>query len=277
MARARPLLNAAAMRERKPEDAREQGVAGNDEGERDPRRERAMQKRRQERRAERSGGAPKGEVVEAGADEMSAVSVDETEVQAVRDRQIDRYTQADHMGMLALHRAESIWRRREAAPALAKGFGKTAEKSLAGWFRGKLEDAFKGVLKMAEIGIDTATKSVGFVREGVEGGAEAERAAAQVDAIDALVNSTTHNFKAATAQAIAQVRGAAPAELFRLDLDRGPIITSADLDLLVVRLEAELFEAEREHMTVNETVDRFQHDRKDLGAEIEASKKAHTE
>ncbi len=246
-----------------------------------PAKARALMRRAQERRERsRDGGGP--QIVDPKDDEMSVIAVEEKDVQTIRDRLIDRVDDAHDKGELAIHRFESILRHRDAEPALEKGFGETAKKTAVDWFVDKLTEGAKGVLEAAELPVVGVEKGVSIAREGLEGETEAKKAAAKLHIVDELVNSTRHAFAQATAAAKSAIRGAPPTVLFKADAaanDQRPIISSTDVD----EIDARLLSMTRNAMlssgaiTVNEYLDQVKHDKNEMDAEIDASKKAQKE
>ncbi len=256
----------------------------------DPARAQAIMRRMQARRDKarqgeerrEGGGAPHGEVVEAEADEMSMVEVDGKDIQAVRERLIERLDDAERMGALARDRFQSVLRQRDAEPVLEKGFGETAKATAIDWFVDKVKDGVKDVFEAGEVALGPAEKSVSFARESLGGITEAGQAEAKVAAVDRLVNDTRHAFQRATDAGKAAVAKGQPMDLFKADAaaeERGPIITSGDVDELVTKLLALLTEqlGKSGTLTTNEFLDRAKRDHANISVEVDESKKRQTE
>jgi hypothetical protein len=240
-----------------------------------------------QRMRERREGGPQADVVEAQDDEMSVVTVEERDIQAVRDRLIARVNRAEAMGWLACDRFQSILRQRDAAPVLEKGFGETAKKETLSWFKSKLKDgsALIGVdaaLAAVEIPLSPIAKGVNIAREGLEGVTEANQAEAKLEAIDRIVNETRHAVVRATDTARQAIGSAEPMELFKADAaidDQLPIISSNDVDELVTKLLALLTQelGQSGSLTANEWADRAKRDRENIGVETDKVKRRQTE
>jgi hypothetical protein len=240
-----------------------------------------------QRMKQRRDAEPQADVVDAQDDGMSVVTVEEKEIQAVRDRLIARVNQAQVMGWLAADRFQSILRQRDAAPVLEKGFGETAKKEAVGWFKSKLKDGSKligidAALAAVEIPLSPIAKGVNIAREGLEGVTQANQAGAKLEVIDRLVNETRHAVVRATDTARQAIGGAQPMDLFKADAaidDQLPIISSGDVDELVTKLLALLTQelGQSGSLTANEWADRAKRDRENIGVETDKVKERQTE
>jgi hypothetical protein len=233
-------------------------------------REHAQMKRRAERKRE-------PQVVEPNADEISEVAIEERDIQKVRNRLAERVGLARDMGWLALERFQSLLRSREAAPAIEKGFAQTAKKSAVDWYSGKLKEGVRAVFAAIEVPLAPVEKVLGFARESLDGTTQADQAAAKVQAVDQIVDETRHAILRTTAAFQAAIAGADPMDLFKADAaidDQIPIISSGDVDEMIAKMTALLNETlyKSGSLTTNEYLDRFQHDRRHLSKEIDATK-----
>ena len=222
------------------------------------------------------------EVDDPKDDEIGMLSVDPESIEQARNRLCERVEHGQQRVWLALARFEELVRDRDLSGALKGGFTHTAQKRVTDWFTDKLKSGLTAVLKTGELPIATATKGVSIAREALEGQTKAEKTRVHLDAMSQLTSSTRQVCVAISTAALTAIRSAIPNDVFQADRaaeQRGELISEADVGELVKQLDATLFEAERSSgtMTVNETLDSFQHMRKHETAEIDAASKRQPE
>jgi hypothetical protein len=208
--------------------------------------------------------------------------------ESIKARQRGRIEQADRLARVAVERFESILRKREAEPALQKGFGDVAQTTVQGWFRDNLQRAFPSILPAD---LQDVTLPVGFkdvpvigtlvakIGDGLEGQAKANQAERMLDAVDQLVLTTREGIEKTTADARERLERADQAAL--LDLDRRtdeqrPPITSSEIDELIAKLDAMLSRhlLDMGGITSSEYLERLKQ-RKHLNHEIDEARKKH--